>query len=89
VREQGVDTLFEPESSGGDDEEEDKDEEEVEVTPPPHSPPLEDLPSLGDLFSRHTGVSVGAHWPEQSQMVTGQLTGLPPQSGLALVSSDL
>jgi hypothetical protein len=38
ARAQGVDTPFEPESSGGDDEEEDEDEEEWEVTPPPHSP---------------------------------------------------
>jgi hypothetical protein len=60
ARERGEDTPSEPESSGADDEEEDKDMEEAEVTPPPHSPPLEDLPSLGDLFSQQAGVSIGA-----------------------------
>jgi hypothetical protein len=53
-------TPSEPESSGGDDEEEDEDMEEGEVTPHPHSLPPEDLHSLGDLFSWHTRISVGA-----------------------------
>jgi hypothetical protein len=42
-------------------EKEDEDEEEGEVTPSPHSPPPEDLPSLGDLFSQKAGVSINAH----------------------------
>jgi hypothetical protein len=71
AREQGEDTPSEPESLGGDDEEEDKDEKEVVVTPPPHSLPLEDIPSLVDLFSWQAGVSVGARQPKWSQMVTG------------------
>jgi hypothetical protein len=37
---------------GGGDEEEDEDGEDGEGTPPPHSLPPEDLPSLGDIFSR-------------------------------------
>jgi hypothetical protein len=43
----GEETPSELESSG-DDEEEDEDEEEGEITPSLQSPPLEDLPSLGD-----------------------------------------
>jgi hypothetical protein len=34
--------------------------EDREIPPSPHSPPPEDLPSLGDLFSQQTGISVGA-----------------------------
>jgi hypothetical protein len=47
----GEETPSEPESSGGDDEEEDEDGEDGKVTPPSYSPPLEDLLSLGDIFS--------------------------------------
>jgi hypothetical protein len=47
---QGEETPSEPESSGDDNEEEDDDKEEGEITPSPHSPPPEDLLSLGDLF---------------------------------------
>jgi hypothetical protein len=43
------------------DEEEDEYGEVGEVTPPPHSPPHEDLPSLGDIFSRQVGISIGVH----------------------------
>jgi hypothetical protein len=32
-----------------------------EVTLPPHSLPHEDLPSLGDIFSRQVGISIGVH----------------------------
>jgi hypothetical protein len=60
----GEETPSEPESSGGDNEEEDEGREEGEVTPPPHSPPSKDLPSLGDIFSRHAGISVGTHQPK-------------------------
>jgi hypothetical protein len=48
----GEETPSEPESSRDDNEEEDKDVEEGEITLSPHSPPPEDLPSLGDLFSQ-------------------------------------
>jgi hypothetical protein len=74
----GEDTPSEPESLGGDNEEEDEEEKEGEVTPPPHSPPLEDLPSLSDLFSQQTGVSVGARQPKWPRTLTGPSTGLPP-----------
>jgi hypothetical protein len=60
------DTASEPKSLGGDDEEEDEDREEGEVTPPPHSLPLEDLPSLGDIFSRQARISVGTGWQKRS-----------------------
>jgi hypothetical protein len=46
------------------DEEQGKDEEQGEITPSPHSLPLEDIPSLGDLFSQQAGISVGARWPK-------------------------
>jgi hypothetical protein len=46
---------------GDGDKEEDKDEEEGEITPSSHSPPPEDLPSLGDLFSQQAEISVGVH----------------------------
>jgi hypothetical protein len=75
----GEDTPFEPESSGGDDEEEDEDGEEGEVTPPPHSPPRENLPSLGDIFSRQARISISVGRPRRSQMETVLLTGLRPQ----------
>jgi hypothetical protein len=52
ARVRGDDTPSEPESLGGDDKEEDEGKEEREVTSHPHSPPLEDLPSLGDFFSQ-------------------------------------
>jgi hypothetical protein len=64
ARARGIETPTEPESSRGDDEEEDEDGEEGKVTPPPHSPPPEDLPSLGDMFSRQAGISVGPHRPK-------------------------
>jgi hypothetical protein len=43
---------------GGDDEEEDEDIEDMEVIPPPHSLSPENLPSLGDIFSRQTEISI-------------------------------
>jgi hypothetical protein len=61
ARARGEDTPSEPESSGGDDEEGDENREEREVTPPPHSSSHEALPSLSDIFSRHAGITVGAH----------------------------
>jgi hypothetical protein len=70
----GEDSPFKPESLGGDDE----DGEEGEVTPPPHSPPPEDLPSLGVIFSWQAGVSVGAGRPKQPQMENVSSIGPPP-----------
>jgi hypothetical protein len=52
VRARAEEGPSKPESSGGDDEEEDEDKEEGEVIPSPHSLHLENLPSLGDLFSQ-------------------------------------
>jgi hypothetical protein len=57
----GEETPFEPEFTGGDDEEEDEDREEGEVTPHSHSSPPEDLPPLGNIFSRQLGISVSVH----------------------------
>jgi hypothetical protein len=65
TRVRGEETPSEPESSGGDNEEEDEDREEGQVTPLPHSPPPEDLPSHGDIFSRQAGISVGVHRPKR------------------------
>jgi hypothetical protein len=59
VRARGKETPSKPESSRDGDEEEDEHEEEGEITPSPHSSPLEDLPSLGDLLSQQTGISIG------------------------------
>jgi hypothetical protein len=75
----------------GDDEEmeEDKGKEEGEVTPSLHSPPPEDLPSLGDLFSHQAGIFVGAHRPKHPRIGAGASSVLSPQSCLTLVSSDL
>jgi hypothetical protein len=84
----GEETPSEPESSGDDDEEEDEDEEEGEITHSP-SPPPEDLPSLGDLFSQQAGVSVGARRVKRPKAGTGASSDPPPQSGLALVHYDL
>jgi hypothetical protein len=77
MRARGEESPSEPESSGGDVEEEDEDEEEGEVTPPPHSSPLEDLPSLSNLFSQQAGISVGMRWPKQPRTDTGASFGLP------------
>jgi hypothetical protein len=63
-RARGEETPSELESSGDVVEEEGEDEEEGEVTPSPHSPPPEDLPSLGNLFSQQAGISVGTHQPK-------------------------
>jgi hypothetical protein len=86
---QGEKTPSEPESSGDDVEEEDEDEEVVSIIPSPHSPPLEDLPSPGDLFSQRSGISVGMRWMKYPQTGTGASSDPPPQSGLALVYFDL
>jgi hypothetical protein len=60
-----------------------------EVTPPPHSPSPEDLPSLGDIFSRRVGISISMHQPKWPRTEVGSSTGLPLQLRLALVSPDL
>jgi hypothetical protein len=67
-------TPSEPESSGGDDE----DGEEGEVTPSPHSPPPEDLPLLGDIFSQQAGIVVDTHRPKWPRTEIGSLTSPPP-----------
>jgi hypothetical protein len=79
ARAQGEETPSRLESSGGDDEEENEDGEEGEVTPPPHSSPLKDLPSLGDIFSRQVGISVGSQRLKQPWTETRSSTGPPPQ----------
>jgi hypothetical protein len=65
VRAQGEEIHSEPESSR------DEEEEEGEITSSPHSPPLEDLPSLGDLFSRQAGISIGARRAKLPRVDTG------------------
>jgi hypothetical protein len=40
-------------------------------SPSPHSPPLEYLPSLGDLFNRQVGISVGTRRMKCPQTRTG------------------
>jgi hypothetical protein len=72
----GEDTPSEPKSSGGDDKEED--DEEGVITPPPHSPPLEDLPSLGDLFSRQAEIFVGPHRSKRPRTEIGPSISPPP-----------
>jgi hypothetical protein len=66
MRERGDKSSSVPESSGGGIEAEHEDEGagEGEVTPPPHTPPPEDLPSLGDLFSQQAGISNCVCWPK-------------------------
>jgi hypothetical protein len=83
----GGEAPSELESSGDDDVEEDEDEEVGEITPSPHSPPPEDVPSLGDLFSQQTGIFFGARQTKHSWMGAGGSSGSPPQSGLTLVYS--
>jgi hypothetical protein len=85
----GMDTPSKPKSSGGDDEEEDEVIEEGEVTSPPHSLPREDLPSLGDIFSRQAGITIGACQLKGPRTKTGMPTGLTLHPCLALVSPDL
>jgi hypothetical protein len=83
----GEDTPSEPKSSRGDDKEED--DEEGVITPPPHSPPLEDLPSLGDLFSRQAEIFAGPRRSKRPRTEIGPSISPPPQFDLALVSFDL
>jgi hypothetical protein len=85
----GEETPFKHDSSGDGDEEGDEDKEEGVITPSPHSTPPEDLPSLGDLFSWQAGISVSVRWTKRPRMGLEALSGLPPQSGLMLVCSDL
>jgi hypothetical protein len=84
----GVETPSKPDSSGYGDVEEDEDKE-GEKTPSPHSPPPEDLPSLGDLYDQQAGISVGVHRTKRPRMGTGASAGLTPQSGFMLVHFDL
>jgi hypothetical protein len=51
TRARGEESPSEPKSSRDGIEEESADEEDGEGTPLPHSPPPEDIPKLGDLFS--------------------------------------
>jgi hypothetical protein len=70
---------------GDGDEAEDEDEEQGEITPSPHSPMLEDLPSLGDLFRQQAGISIGARRSEHPQTGIDASFGPPLQSRLTLV----
>jgi hypothetical protein len=88
VRARGKETPSKPESSRDGDEEEDEHEEEGEITPSPHSSPPEDLPSLGDLLSQQTGISISVRQTRCPRTGTGASSNLPPQSGLALVYFD-
>jgi hypothetical protein len=81
ARVRGDDTPSEPESLGGDDKEEDEGKEEGEVTSHPHSPPLEDLPSLGDFFSRQAGFFFGVRRPNWPWMEIEPMTGPLPSRG--------
>jgi hypothetical protein len=63
--------------------------EEGEVTPPPHSPLLEVLHSLGDIFNRQAGIFVGARQPKWPETRIGSPTGPSLQPHHALVSLDL
>jgi hypothetical protein len=88
VRAQGEETPSEPESLGGGNEE-DEDEEDGEVSPLPHSPPPNDLPSLGDLFGQQAGINAAACQLKRPQIGTEASFDPPPQSDLMLVLSDL
>jgi hypothetical protein len=59
------------------------------VTLPPHCPPPEDLPLLGDIFSRQAGISIKVGWPKRPQTGTGSPAGPLLQPRLALVSPNL
>jgi hypothetical protein len=49
-----------------------------EITLSPHSPPPEDLPSLGYLFIQQAGISIGARQLKRPQTGTGASSGPPP-----------
>jgi hypothetical protein len=85
----GEETPSEPKSSRDDNEEEDEDEEEERNNSLSPLSALEDLPSLGDLFSQQAGISVGARQTKRPRMGAGRSSGPPPQSRLMLVYSDL
>jgi hypothetical protein len=59
-------TTSKSESSKDDNEEGEEEEEEGDNSFSPTSTP-KDLPSLGDLFSRQAGISVGAPRPKRPQ----------------------
>jgi hypothetical protein len=74
---------------GGDDEEEDENGVEGEVTLAPHSPPHEDLCSLGNIFSRHARISIGTHRQKWPQTEIELSTSPPPLPFLTVVSPGL
>jgi hypothetical protein len=84
VRAQGEETPSELESSGDDD-----DEEYGEIIPSQPSPPPEDLPSLDDLFRQQAEISVSTCWAKCPRAGTRASSSPPPQSGLALVHSNM
>jgi hypothetical protein len=78
-----------PNPQGGDDEEEDENGVEGEVTLAPHSPPHEDLCSLGNIFSRHARISIGTHRQKWPQTEIELSTSPPPLPFLTVVSPGL
>jgi hypothetical protein len=56
-----------------------------EVIPPPHSPLLEALPSVNNIFYRQVGIAVDARRSNRTWTETGPSTDSSLQPHLALV----
>jgi hypothetical protein len=61
----------------------------MEIVSSPRSPPPKYHPLPGSLFSQQVVISVGVRQMKHPRVDSGGLFGLPPQSSLALVYSDL